>query len=124
MINRVKNLLLLLGNVVQFVCIPLVWWISTMEQMLSGRGRTPDNYKAMTNEHSGRTCTAPSVVSHQDIIAGTVSCECGAVHKVIAGCSDSAPMRNAYSDEKAIVANCHTKVFMRLDDVSEGGKPA
>lgn len=58
MIDRLKKLFVLLGNVIRFVCIPIVWWISLLDQMLSpGQCREPT--KNTPKGHSGHTRKSP-----------------------------------------------------------------
>jgi hypothetical protein len=121
MIDRLNKFGVLLGNVIQFVCIPFVWWISLLDQMLCpGRSRGPA--KATARSHSGHTCKAPTVMSHQDVMNGYVICSCGASLKVISGCSDASQVRNLYADPKTLLASCNTKVFFALDDQQNDGK--
>lgn len=121
MFGHLKKLAILLGNVIQFVCIPMVWWISLMDQILFPGSREPAS--TTTKPRSGPACKTPTVMTYQDVMNGYVICNCGASHKVISGCSDPSQVRNVYADSKPILASCNTKVFFALDDKPSDGKP-
>lgn len=121
MFGHLKKLGILLGNVFQFVCIPIVWWISLLDQILFRGGREPGS--ATSNSRSGSTCKSPTGMTYQDFMKGYVICNCGASHKVIAGCSDPSQMRKIYAHTKPILPSCNTKVFFPLDDQPNDGKP-
>jgi hypothetical protein len=120
MFGHLKKLGVLLGNVIQFVCIPMVWWISLLDQILFPGSREPAS--AIKTSHSGHSCKAPAVMTHQDVMNGYVICNCGVSLKVFAGCSDPSQLRGLDIDPKTILANCNTKVFFALDDQPGDGK--
>lgn len=118
MFGHLKKLGVLLGNVIQFVCIPFVWWISLLDQILFPGSREPA--RATSNSHSGHNCKTQTVMTHQDVMNGYVICNCGASHKVISGCSDPSQLRGLDIDPKTIMASCNTKVFFAIDQPSDG----
>lgn len=121
MFGHLKKLGILLGNVIQFVCIPIVWWISLLDQILFPGSREP--VSATSNSHSGHTCNAPAMMTHQDVMNGYVICKCGASLKVYSGCSDPSRLSGLDIDPKTILASGNTKVFFALDDKPSDGKP-